>query len=383
MKLVARSVHGLEWVCAAEIAESLDTASGIRLARREISFELPDADRRVLGLRCAEDAFLVVGTVAGTGTTKAALPALATQLAELEWDAALASLRALRDLRGRFTFDCVVSIEGKRTYNRYDVEGVAGRAVARRLGGEFLPRDPQGGLSATPDLTVRLFLRGSETIAALRLASRPLHRRDYKLQTGPGTLQPPVAAALAALAGPLPGATILDPFCGDGTIAIEAALTWPTARVLAADLDPDRVANTRANAAAAGVSLGISQADAGAPVEGRPPLDAVLTNPPWNVAVQSQGSLGRSLDKFWRRLPAGLDPAAKICLVGDVELDLPAVLERRGYRLGLQTQLRLAGRLVHLVLARGPAGDVPELPENLWTWRRRAIREGVVTEAGF
>jgi 23S rRNA G2445 N2-methylase RlmL len=196
-------------------------------------------------------------------------------------------------------------------------------------------------------------------------------------------LQPPVAAALAVLAGPLPGATILDPFCGDGTIAIETALTWPSARVLAADLDPDRVANTRANAAAAGVSLEISQADAGAQVEGRPPLDAVLTNPPWNVAVQSQGSLGTSLDKFWRRLPAALDPGAKICLVGDVELDLPAVLARRGYRLGLQTQLRLAGRLVHLVLARGPAGDVPELPENLRTWRQRAIREGVVTEAGF
>ncbi len=72
---------------------------------------------------------------------------------------------------------------------------------------------------------------------ALRAGPRPLHRRGWKVRTGPGSLHPPVAAALARLARRPGGGVIADPFCGDGTIPVEVALADPAAHVLAADLD--------------------------------------------------------------------------------------------------------------------------------------------------
>ena len=107
---------------------------------------------------------------------------------------------------------------------------------------------------------MRVAVRDGAVAAALRIAARPLHRRDWKLDTGPGTLHPPMAAALARLASPEPGRTVLDPFCGDGTIAIETALAFPEVRVVAHDLDPDRLDERRAQRRA---GRGVGDAGAG------------------------------------------------------------------------------------------------------------------------
>lgn len=381
--IIARSVHGLEWVCAAEIAENFDVVDGVRMDRREVVFELPDVRPGLLELRCADDTFLYVGEVGGVGTTKDTLPIVVRRLAGLDWAAALARIRGIRDVPDQPAFDCVVSLEGRRSYNRFLAESQAGTTLARHLGGVFLARDNTGGLAGTPDLTVRLFFRSTGVIAALRLGLRPLHRRDYKTSTGAGTLHPPMAAALAALAGPLDNRTTLDPFCGDGTIPIETAIRYPSAQVLGSDIDPDRVANAQANAERARVRLSVSLADAGNLAREPASVDAVVTNPPWNVAVDSRGSLDASLEQFWRTVPAVLRPGGLVCSINDADLDVPARLARWGYHTGLQTQVRLAGRLVHLVLAGPPDGMEPRLGPTLEAWHERAIRAGVVTDSGF
>src|SRR5213080_4784960 len=247
MIFIARAVHGIEWVCAEEIARTLP-AGDVRLARREVTFRLPSVDDRLHALRTVDDVFVRVGELGDVGTTKDALPVLARRLAALDWSAA-----APGAVPGR-RFDVVASIEGRRTYNRYAVEAAAGAALAPVLGATFVARTDAGSAGES-DVTVRLFLRGPVAVAALRLGARPLHRRAYKQDTGPGTLHPPLAAALARLAAPAGGEHVLDPFCGDGTLAIEAALAYPDARVTGTDIDPARVANARANAQRAGVAV--------------------------------------------------------------------------------------------------------------------------------
>lgn len=59
-RLVARSVRGLEWIAADEVATALP-AMRIYLSPREIRFEPPTLDERVLGLRTVDDLFLVSG----------------------------------------------------------------------------------------------------------------------------------------------------------------------------------------------------------------------------------------------------------------------------------------------------------------------------------
>jgi len=239
--------------------------------------------------------------------------------------------------------------------------------------------------AAEAEFTVRLSLSGDTVDVALRLSRKPLHRRSWKLATGPGTLHPPLAAALARIGGQGPLDTALDPFCGDGTLAIETAHAFPGARIVAADLDPDRLGNARSNAARArvGTRTRFVLADAGRPVWADGEFDLVVTNPPWNRAVGAAGSLADTLEPFWRALPGALSPHSRICTVAEAELDVPSRLDRAGYTVALAQTIRLAGRVSHVILAApGYAAEV-RLPNALDRWRERAIRAAIVSDGGF
>jgi tRNA (guanine6-N2)-methyltransferase len=386
--VTVRSVRGLEWVAAAEIGRRIPAARAITVSPRQVTLRLSGPIAGLLDLRTVDDVFLDVGALAGVGTTRDVPPELARRVARLDWPGSLARLAEVRTLPGRPHFDVVTSIEGRRNYNRFAVENAVGSALAPLLRATHLARTAEGRAAgadqaAQPDLTVRVFLRGTEAIAALRLAARPLHRRGYKQDTGPGTLHPPVAAALALLAEPATGATVADPFCGDGTIAIETALSHPDAHVLAGDIDAGRLEHARRNASRAGVRVDFAQADAGGLTRPAAGLDAILTNPPWNLAVDAAGLLSRSLDRFWRRVPELMTASGLLCTVTDLELGAPGRLHALGYRLALSTQVRLAGRVSHLLLAAPSGHAAVRLPADLAHWRRRAVEAGVVTEQGF
>jgi tRNA (guanine6-N2)-methyltransferase len=370
-ELLVRCVHGLEWVCADE-ATRLAGATGIRFARREIALGVPALDPAVLGLRTADDVFIAVGS--GLGATP---DEIASALSRLPWEERGDDLRGLRAVPPAPTLDVVAAVEGHR-FSRFAVEHAVGALLATRLGGIYLRRTATGRETGEPDLTVRVAVRSGAVAAALRIAARPLHRRDWKLDTGPGTLHPPVAAALGRLASPQPGWTVLDPFCGDGTIAIETALAFPEVRVVGHDIDQDRLDNARRNAERAGVSVTFARADAGRP---GPRADAVVTNPPWNFAVEGSGTLRDGLAPLWRRLPELLAPAGRFVAITDATLDAPAALARAGSALGPTARVRLAGRVSDVVLA-SPTHR-PELTRALAAWRQRAITAGVVSADGF
>ena len=383
VSVVARSVHGIEWVCAEEITSRVPGARRVTLARREVTFQVPAVDEALVDLRTVDDLFLWVGEVDGVGTARSDPPFTARRLTRLDWGRALEQVRRVRPVPVGPCFDVVASIEGRRRYNRYEVQDAVGAALAPVLRGRYLTRTATTGPVTEPDLTVRVFVRGPRAVVALRLAARPLHRRGYKVDTGAGTLHPPLAAAMVRLADPPPGGVLVDPFAGDGTIAIESALAYPGTRVVAADLDPRRLANAARNAARAGAAVALVRADAAAPPLRPGGVSAVVTNPPWNLAVDAGGGLAGSLDRFWRRLPDPLAATGRACLLTDAELRAPAALARAGWRLSLATRLRLAGRISHLLLCAPADRPAPELAGDLGSWRRRALSDGVVTDDGF
>jgi 23S rRNA G2445 N2-methylase RlmL len=371
-ELLVRCVHGLEWVCADEVTR-LPGATGLQFARREVMVQLPVLDPAVLGLRTADDVFLAVGS--GTGATP---DEIASALSRLAWEERVDDVRALRTAPSAPALDVVAALEGHR-FSRYAVEHAVGRALAARLGGTYLRRTAEGREPGEPDLTVRVAVRDGAVAAALRIAARPLHRRDWKRDTGPGTLHPPLAAMLARLTDPAPRQSVLDPFCGDGTIAIETALACPGIDVTGRDLDAGRLANAAANAARAGVAVRFDRADAGGRSQDR--FDAVVTNPPWNLSVDGAGTVRRGLGPFWRRLPALLAPEGRFVAVADVDLDAPAALVEAGFAVRMAITVRLAGRVAHVVL--GAPRTPPALAGSLDEWRERAVGAGVVTAEGF
>jgi len=126
------------------------------------------------------------------------------------------------------------------------------------------------------------------------------------------------------------------------------------------------------------VSVTLEQADAG---ESGARADAVVTNPPWNLAVDGAGTLRTGLDPLWRRLPAMVAPGGRFVGIADAAADTPMALAGAGFGLGLAVRVRLAGRVSDVVLAA--RGRPPELDAPLRAWRERAIAAGVVTAEGF
>lgn len=74
-----------------------------------------------------------------------------------------------------------------------------------------------------PDAKVHLFLYRDQATLYLDTSGESLFKRGWRLDKGSAPLRENLAAGMLALAGWEPGQTLLDPFCGSGTILIEAA----------------------------------------------------------------------------------------------------------------------------------------------------------------
>ncbi|MDR2468098.1 MAG: class I SAM-dependent RNA methyltransferase [Spirochaetaceae bacterium] len=101
------------------------------------------------------------------------------------------------------------------------VQAVAHKALAGRLceqhGVRRLPEGPGGA-------EFRIYLENDQAELLLDLAGEPLYKRGYRLEGGTAPLRETIAAAALLSALWKRKHPLYDPFCGAGTIAIEAAL---------------------------------------------------------------------------------------------------------------------------------------------------------------
>jgi putative N6-adenine-specific DNA methylase len=74
-----------------------------------------------------------------------------------------------------------------------------------------------------PDLYVYIIVQENTARVHINLTGTPLFKRGYRETGHPATLNENIAAALVYLSGWNGRETLLDPFCGSGTILIEAA----------------------------------------------------------------------------------------------------------------------------------------------------------------
>lgn len=74
-----------------------------------------------------------------------------------------------------------------------------------------------------PDAKVHLFLYRDQATLYLDTSGESLFKRGWRLDKGSAPLRENLAAGMLALSGWAPGQPLLDPFCGSGTILIEAA----------------------------------------------------------------------------------------------------------------------------------------------------------------
>jgi 23S rRNA G2445 N2-methylase RlmL len=302
-RLVARCVRGVEDVLAGEV-RGLGTVRAV--GHREVRFTAR-AGPGVLDLATADDVFVIAAEAGGIGRARAGLDRLRHAVAAADLHRVLGVRQRCGGLPGAPTVDVSASVLGRRAFNRYDLEDAAGAVLARRLGLPYCSRrggarPPEGGLSW------RVTVVDDRVTVALRIPARPLHRRSYKVASVPGTLHPPLAAAMLRLAGA--GDVLLDPCCGAGTIAIEGARAGTAARVLGSDADPAALAAAVANGSGAPVTWTL--ADAGALPVADGAVDRVVVNPPWARQVGPRGRLAAGPDRLWREVRRVLAPAGRV-----------------------------------------------------------------------
>ena len=75
-----------------------------------------------------------------------------------------------------------------------------------------------------PDLLINAHIHKNQCILSLDSSGSSLHRRGYRPAMGMAPLKETLAAALITMSDWTPDLPFLDPLCGSGTLAIEAAL---------------------------------------------------------------------------------------------------------------------------------------------------------------
>jgi len=182
-----------------------------------------------------------------------------------------------------------------------------------------------------PDVRVHAFLGEREATLYLDTSGEALFKRGYRREADTAPLRENLAAGLIALSGWTPATPLLDPMCGSGTIAIEAALiaadrapglvrsfgfqklawydgpTWQRIRqrahdrvrpapatpaIFGSDLDARIIELCRRNLATAGVAGFVEVAVANV-LERSAPAEAgiLIANPPYGVRQESDATL--------------------------------------------------------------------------------------------
>ena len=181
-----------------------------------------------------------------------------------------------------------------------------------------------------PDVRVHAHLTATDATFYLDTSGEPLFKRGYRRESTEAPLRENLAAGLLRLAGWQPGTPLLDPFCGSGTIAIEAAwialdrapglkrtfgfqkLAWydgpawqrikqaaqkrakssAPAGIFASDDDPRAIAQCAIHLHAAGVEGAVKAERADALVRAAPARSgAIVTNPPYGVRLAHSQAL--------------------------------------------------------------------------------------------
>ena len=114
-----------------------------------------------------------------------------------------------------------VRIKNSKLSSEHGVQSVVHKALCKKLGTVWnMETLPESGSRSD----IRVYIENDTVFLLLDLSGDPLNRRGYRTDGGQAPLRETTAAALLQLMCWKRKIPLHDPFCGSGTIAIEAAL---------------------------------------------------------------------------------------------------------------------------------------------------------------
>jgi tRNA (guanine6-N2)-methyltransferase len=339
-KLFFLTTRGLEAISAEEIA-TFPEVKIEHIGYRCITASCEKPLAQLCNLRTVDDIFLHLATWHNIDRHRQTLSLLKALSSQLDLTSAAATCAELRRIPKCPAFSVTASFVGKRNYSTAEIKNIVSKWIVSRYNWRYTDDD------AAADLNLRLFIEGENALVGLRLGQRPMHDRQYKKAHLPGSLKPPVAAAMLRLIGIRPGERLLDPCCGAGTILAEAGRYG--AVLIGSDNDPAAISAANINAKAAGVGAIIHQWDACALPIPSGSIDCIVANLPWDRQVAVNNGLPLFYRRVCKEMRRVLTPSGRIAVVTSA----PQWIEFQDLQCDNRIEISLYGQMPTILTFRG------------------------------
>ncbi|MFW5995735.1 MAG: THUMP domain-containing class I SAM-dependent RNA methyltransferase [Halanaerobiaceae bacterium] len=207
LDLIATSTFGLEAIIKEEIQELGCEIQEVKNGKITFSGDLFDLCRANIWLRCAERVLLKIGSFQARTFDE-----LYEKTRDLPWPNWLPK-NAEFPVSGN-------SVKSK-LHNVPSCQSIVKKAVVDSMQEKYgIDRFPENG-SLYP---IQISLYKDQALLTLDTSGKGLHKRGYRELSSTAPLQETIAAGMIYLSKWNPDRIVIDPFCGSGTIPIEAAL---------------------------------------------------------------------------------------------------------------------------------------------------------------
>lgn len=319
--LIATSAFGLEAVVVRELSDLGYGAKVARPGRIAFSGDAAALCRANMWLRSADRVLVEVASF-----DAADFDALFDTTRALPWEEWIAA-------------DAAIPVGGRSIKSQLSSVPAIQRSVKKAIVERLLAARPGVELPETgPPVAVEVSLVNDLATIDLDTSGHGLHRRGYRTLAAAAQLRETLAAAMVQLSFWKPDRPLVDPFCGTGTIIIEAAMigrrlapgrnrqfaaegwnhipasAWQAAREEAADLalpalqlrpigcdaDPESLKLARYHAGLAGVADDVHfQQHTFDELSSSRHYGCVITNPPYGVRMGEE----REIEELYRSIP--------------------------------------------------------------------------------
>jgi len=326
-QLTATAAFGLEAVVVRELEQLGYSPRITRPGRIEFAGDFSAICRANLWLRSSDRVLIQLAKFPAVD-----FDALFDMAGSLPWEAWIAPDAAI-PVRGRSHKSQLTSVPAcQRTIKKAIVE--------RLLKQHHVSELPETG----PPVSVEIALLDDVATLSIDTSGVGLHKRGYRSLAAQAQLRETLAAALVQLSFWKPERSLIDPFCGTGTIVIEAALIgrriapgrnrefaaehWPTfpaqdwamareevddlllpplsERPMGTDIDPEALSLARYHAEQAGVAEDLHfQQRTFADLTSKRQYGCTIMNPPYGIRMgesEAVEALYRQMPKVLRRL---------------------------------------------------------------------------------
>lgn len=233
MRYIAFVTKGLEQVVVEELKHIIKDVEILEVGDKRVLFDSKQPLTTLTRLRTVDDLCLFVAKVESVQD----LDSLLLAVREMNFDhfhSIIGEQRALKD-----DFSITTTIVGVENFAASQLADAVRGDLSKRFSWFYTELDHS-------NFDVRIFIDRTIAYISVRLTAQSLMHRNYKKLSKPGSLRPTVAAAMVYLATRFRGGlSVVDNFCGSGTVLCEAAAIGN--KVSGGDIDAESVSISVSN----------------------------------------------------------------------------------------------------------------------------------------